>query len=569
MPTSPIDSLLDTLGNIIVNQLCKPTITQYKESIEENRKTYNAYREDHGKKLAKLLTDHSITWDKPTIREFTSSSKTTIANTDNPAPSPWAILDRLTNLITTTNTKQKQDLDKWEAAITELTEKNDAFNAIHDAVEQSFSDPYFLSTIQQLLARPHSQYHEPHWEYMQLVHHLWWDNSSPLSDIPTTKSQYMPHPVIVDWLLQKISNLPAKHGVPLAKIPNLPAKHGVPLAWIAQKLADDTNMYRALKFFYDQKQYLGYTVVIGISHPELKRQDIDTALFTSKIFFPNHTAGTNNPRKFGNITYDQYTFAYACIANEYSQDKGLPNEDVLLFDYNQSHKAFFIVVCDGVSQSCFSNLAATSVAQMLHRGWSMALEDTEPDIGAVPKHIYAALYAAKYDTADSVVKKLTDTKETQSLSAMMQKVLTDVYYESGSQSTFACVFSIGTVLYWAWMGNTTIVVQGNHDKTILGYDRFSSDSARFSSHSARGTRGTLNIERFDSFLTDNDTWRIIVHSDALEEYEDRQKNLYEQEFRRPTNRPLNIDDAKLYPCIKRDDTTIIELFYSKDNSSNS
>jgi hypothetical protein len=205
---------------------------------------------------------------------------------------------------------------------------------------------------------------------------------------------------------------------------------------------------------------------------------------------------------------------------------------------------------------------------MLHRSWSTVLNDAESDLDAVTKHIYAALYAAKYDTADSVVEKLTDTKNTQSLSAMMQKVLTDVYHESGSQSTFACVFSIGTVLYCAWMGNTTIIVQGNCENAILDYDGFRSDSARFSSHSARGTRGTLNIERFDSFLTKNDTWRIIVHSDALEEYEDREKNLYKKELCKPTNRPLNIDDAMLYPCIKRDDTTIIELFYSKDNSSN-
>lgn len=560
MPTSPIDSLLDTLGNIIVNQLCKPAITQYKESIEGNRKTYNAYREDHGKKLAKLLTDHSITWDKPTIREFTPSNEKTIANADNTALSPWAILDRLTNLITTTNTKQKQDLDKWDAAIKELTNETKKFNDIHDAVQRSFDNSDFLSSIQWLLVRDPNQVlpdpnhdQEPRWDYMQLTHDLWWKDTIQPRDIPTDKF-HMPHPNIIDWLLQKSHNLPAKDVIPLA--------------WIAQKLADDTDMYCALEFFYAQKQHLGYTPVIGISHPELKRQDLDTALFTSKIFFPNHTAGTNNSRKFGNITYDQYTFAYACIANEYSQDKGFPNEDVLLFDYNQSHEAFFIVVCDGVSQSCFSNLAATSVAQMLHRGWSMALEDTKPDLDTVTKLIYAALYAAKYDTADSVVKKLTDTKDTQSLSAMMQKVLTDVYYESGSQSTFACVFSIGTVLYCAWMGNTTIIVQGNHDKPRLDYDRFSSDSARFSSHSARGTRGSLIIEHFPTFLSNNNTWRIIVHSDALEEYEDRQEELYMQELCKPTNRPLNIDDAKLYPCIKRDDTTIIELFYSKDNSNN-
>lgn len=558
MPTSSTDSLLDKLG-IIFNKLCEQAKTQYETSIKNKQNTYNECRENHGQELAELLKTRSIKWEKPTIPEipeFTPSNEKTIANADNPAPSRWAILDRLSNLITTTNAKQKQELAEWDAAITELTKKNETFNDIHDAVKQSFDDPYFLSTIQRLFVPTPNQYQEPDWEYMQLVHHLWWDNSSPSSGIPTTKSQYMPHPAIVDWLLQKFSNLPAKHGVPLA--------------WLAQTLDDDTDMYRALEFFDAQKQHLGYTGELASSHPELKRQDLDTALFTSEIFFPNHEVSKNNPRKFGNITYesDQYTFAYACIANEYSQDKGFPNEDVLLFDYDASHKAFFIVVCDGVSQSCFSNLAAKSVAQMLHRSWSMTLKDTELNIDAVTKRIYAALYAAKYDTADSVVKKLTDDKETQSLSAMMQKVLTDVYNESGSQSTFACVFSIGKVLYCAWMGNTTIIVRGNRDKTILNYDRFSSDSARFSSHSARGTRGTLNIERFDSFLTENNTWRIIVHSDALEEYEDRQKKLYKQEFRKPTNRPLNIDDAKLYPCIKRDDTTIIELFYSKDNSSN-
>ncbi len=558
MPTSLTDSLLDKLGTI-VNQLYTCATTQYQASIEKKQNTYNEYRENYGKVLAELLETHSISWEKPTVSEFTPSNKTTIANADNPAPSRWAILDRFSNLITTTDAKQKQDLVEWDATITELTNKTKDLNDIHDAVKQSFDDPYFLSTIQRLLVPTPNQYQEPDWEYMQLVHHLWWDNSSPLSDIPTTKSQYMPHPAIIDWLLQKISNLPTKHGVPLA--------------WIAQKLADDTNMYRALEFFYDQKPHLNYNGELDSSNLVGQPQDFDTALFTSEIFFPNHTAGTNNPRKFGNKTYDQYTFAYACVANEYSQDKGLSNEDILLFDYNQSHKAFFIVVCDGVSQSCFSNLAATSVAQMLHRSWSTVLNDAESDLDAVTKRIYAALYAAKYDTADSVVKKLTDTKDTQSLSAMMQKVLTDVYYESGSQSTFACVFSIGTVLYCAWMGNTTIIVQQEVDgdspiKTLLNYDRFSSDSARFSSHSARGTRGTLNIEHFPTFLSSNNTWRIIVHSDALEEYEDREENLYKQELRKPTNRPLNIDDAMLYPCIKRDDTTIIELFYSKENSSN-
>jgi hypothetical protein len=553
MPTSLTDSLLDKLGTI-VNQLYTCATTQYQASIEKKQNTYNDYRENHGKKLARLLETHSISWEKPTIPDFAPNNMAHVANTSLKNSSPWAILDRLSNLVTTTNAKQKQDLVEWDAAITELTDETKGLNAIHDAVEQSFKVPYFMNTIQRLLVPTPNQYQEPDWEYMQLVHHLWRDNSSPSSDIPTTKSQYMPHPAIIDWLLQKI--------------PNLPAKHGVPLAWIAQKLADDTDIYRSLEFFYDQKQHLGYTGELDSSNLVRQPQDFDTALFTSEIFFPNHTASTNNSRKFGNITYDQHTFAYACIANEYSQDKGFPNEDVLLFDYNQSHEAFFIVVCDGVSQSCFSNLAATSVAQMLHRGWSMALEDTEPDPDAVTKRIYAALYAAKYDTADSVVEKLTDTKDTQSLSAMMQKVLTDVYYESGSQSMFACVFSIGTVLYCAWMGNTTIVVQGNHDKTLLDYDRFSSDSARFSSHSARGTRGTLNIEHFPTFLSSNNTWRIIVHSDALEEYEDREEKLYNQELRKPTNRPLNIDDAKLYPCIKRDDTTIIELFYSKDNSNN-
>lgn len=562
MSTSTIDTLLNQLETI-VNKLCTRATTQYQARTKEMQNTYTDCRENYGTELAKLLTDHSISWKKPTIPaipEFPPSNKTTIANTDNPAPSRWAILDRFSNRITTTNADQKQNLNAWDAAIAKLTEENNAFNQIHDAVKQSFIDPEFLSTIQLLLVPTPNQYQEPDWEYMQLVHHLWWDNSSPLSDIPTTKSQYMPHPAIIDWLLQ------------IQKNPNLPAKHGIPLAWLAQKLDDDTDMYLALKFFYDYKQQLSYTPVIGISHPELKLQDFDTALSTSEIFFPYREAGPNNSRKFGNITYDQYTFAYACIANEYSQDKGFPNEDVLLFDYNQLHEAFFIVVCDGVSQSCFSNLAAKSVAQMLHRSWSIVLNDTEPDIDAVKKRIYAALYAAKYDTADSVIKKL-EAKDTQSLSATMQKVLTNLYHESGSQSTFACVFSIGTVLYYAWMGNTTIIVQQEGDgdspiKTILNYDRFSSDSARFSSHSARGTRGTLIIEHFPTFLSSNNTWRIIVHSDALEEYEDREKNLYNQELCKPTNRPLNIDDAMLYPCIKRDDTTIIELFYTKENSSN-
>ena len=71
------------------------------------------------------------------------------------------------------------------------------------------------------------------------------------------------------------------------------------------------------------------------------------------------------------------------------------------------------------------------------------------------------------------------------------------------------------------------------------------------------------MQVFDDFLTANTKWRIVIHSDALEEYPDREETLYTAPLERPHGRPLNADDVKLEQCIRIDDTTIVELFYER------
>ena len=123
-------------------------------------------------------------------------------------------------------------------------------------------------------------------------------------------------------------------------------------------------------------------------------------------------------------------------------------------------------------------------------------------------------------------------------------------------------------VYAIWMGNTAIIIQGDTQGIVLNYDdeRFQNDSIRFSSNAVNGLRGECNIQIFEHFLAQNTTWRIVIHSDALEEYPDREETLYTAPLERPNGRPLNADDVKLEQCVRIDDTTIVELFYARPSS---
>jgi hypothetical protein len=121
------------------------------------------------------------------------------------------------------------------------------------------------------------------------------------------------------------------------------------------------------------------------------------------------------------------------------------------------------------------------------------------------------------------------------------------------------------------MGNSRIFIEGSVSGKVVPQDdaRFSDDKSRFGSAAPMGTYGTLHIQQFDTrngtdpdFLSINDKWRIVMHSDALEVYEEPD-HLYNAPLQPPSLFPVNIDADLLEKCIDHDDTTIIEIYFER------
>jgi hypothetical protein len=276
-------------------------------------------------------------------------------------------------------------------------------------------------------------------------------------------------------------------------------------------------------------------------------------------------------RGFGNKRADDnnnYSFAYIYFPTEYAQEKGFSSEDTLLFDLVNND--FFIIVSDGVSKACFSDVASQAVSQMIHMAWRSIKKEFFTFTDGLHRDeltqvIQFALQAAKCETIYRVNELFNTPPE--GYSDNMLSILQKVNAQGGSQSTFSCVFSYKKTVYCIWMGNSAISLKGDIDGEKLSFadPRFEHDEDRFSSTAPDGMRGTLNIEIYPDFLTHNTEWRACIHSDAFEEYENRHETIYKSNLARPKGRPMGINDEALIPCIKTDDTTFIEVYYGTND----
>lgn len=400
-----------------------------------------------------------------------------------------------------------------------------------------FADPYFVASLHTFLNPPTT----PDMLLWQLM------SEQPPRYLPDgTFTISLPHPALLHWALRQ---------------PQL-GPHAYILAWYAAPQDSHTNDY------IDVLTHVFAPTTIR--HP----QTVEYAQWPSQVFnatiwrpikLPSSTLITaqnerQRTRKFGNLSTHQYTFAYGFIPNEYSQEHGYESEDALLFEVDGQD--FIIIVCDGVSQSAMGGVGARSVTQMLHVAW----QDLKQSVGQYDEvflnnTIKRALYTAKIDANAKVSSQLYSDEFKASISDLVWSVLDSLYQIGGTQSTLSCVFRIGSVLYAISMGNSGILIQGQQSGTILHPDdqRFQSDGIRFSSGERNGIRGEPFISIYPTFLAENPSWRVVVHSDALAEYKGRE-SLYQRALQKPVNRPLNLDDDILAACIAVDDTTIIELF---------
>lgn len=399
---------------------------------------------------------------------------------------------------------------------------------------------------------------EQHDEFsvFQMLHDIYNDRVLPIADDPSVQVQ-LPHPAVATWFIKNYASTSAHISI---------------LAWGAENHTDNTHdtYHRVLDFLKRLD-----------SQPKVIRQvDTKPEAYTLKgfphvikdVIRPSSLLKTERQRKqyFGQLNKDQYTFAYVFAPNEYSQKNSYNNEDALLFDIVQND--FFVAVCDGVSQSCLGDIAARNVADALYRAWLLLIHGNR-SLDELETVFRTSLKAAKIRSEYDIAQFLKSPP--QDFSSTTIDILRNLNNTGGSQTVFACTFSLRESVYAVWMGNSAITIIGNHQNTVLAYDdpRFQNDSHRFSSQAENGLRGNLNIVSFPKFLKHNTTWRVVIHSDAIEEYPNREElyhhPLYHPDGKPnfPDGRPLNADDNHLMDCIQVDDTTLIELFHSTSTSN--
>jgi hypothetical protein len=361
----------------------------------------------------------------------------------------------------------------------------------------------------------------------------------------TQNNLFRPDPHLIQWVLQ--THYQHIHSLDVVKI----------LALFCTPVTYDKNLDAFFEYVVTleaNKKYL----------PKINGLTTEKSFDRERTYYEiGTTYSSSNPssaqKYFDVIKMQNYIFNYAFIPNTTNQSSNSRGEDTLFFAEYQ--KEIIAIVCDGVSQSCFGDIAAKNVAHALYQEWAKLVSQqllSRDNIKArTNEFIQTALFTAGYATASEVQAKLDNMPN-----STIKELLIDANNNSGSQSTFAFCFTFEQSIIFAWMGNTRIMFRGNElDQQINDTDsRFSNDKIRFSSHidilqKSGGMRGEPHIEVID--LKNCSNWKVIIHSDALEE----SKTLfYQQPTSYNANGNLSYENI-CWDASEQDDTTLLEIFY--------
>lgn len=237
------------------------------------------------------------------------------------------------------------------------------------------------------------------------------------------------------------------------------------------------------------------------------------------------------------------------------------NEDAMLVDMQSNE--LFCVIADGVSSTPMSNIAAAYVCQHIHVEWKLSMHYHEFDehnlYTKTQQLIREALYQAKYHVNETVQNIIHDRPKN-NISTALQANLD----EKGSHATFALVFTMGSYVVCAWMGNTRIICQSDFKGSIIHPNdaRFTDDMHRFSSHddtvpNSGGMRGMLFIQIID--MRQVPSWRIIVISDGLDDH--KQHIISHSHVQPQESLHSIIDDAA-----QHDDCSLIDITYTQKDT---
>jgi hypothetical protein len=491
---------------------------------------------------------------------------------------PFTFINNVINLLQRKSINIDASIRSLNAEITPIQKKITLLETLQKNLCSDIQDNYFKASLQQFIVPT------PAAEYcvFALLHPQWNPNSDNI-DFPRLGREsvhvYIPHSDILHWCI--------------ANLPQLPQQYTYLIMWFSALINQPENQqHRA--FLNQLKQFItNFVITVDVTHlpfseigsviDQYKFNDLRLLIgddagdekkdYVTLVATPsphveqrlrNKPFGRSGPQKYPDGAIE-FTYTYIYHPNEYARDNAYESEDTLLFTIE--HDDFFVVVSDGVSQACFSDIASRTVAQMLYVAWKFLQKRLFPIENRL-EVVRTALQAAKLSTAYHVQHRLDNPPD--GYSSTIMSILRNLNKEGGSQSTFSCVFSFEKSIYCIWMGNSAIRIEGDNDAIVLDFldERFKRDNERFSSTALDGMRGNLQHEIFPNFLTHYQKWRVGIHSDALDEYPDRATTLYQHPLQQPDGRPFAANDEFIFNnCIPVDDTTFIELYGRQDITS--
>lgn len=176
-----------------------------------------------------------------------------------------------------------------------------------------------------------------------------------------------------------------------------------------------------------------------------------------------------------------------------------PNQDYLTFTFDKNKLAF--VICDGVSQSFFSDIASKMLGDyLIDTLWELEFNELSTASLKIQKKLQTLPKA--------VEEKITKIKFPDTMPYMLKEVL-EKQRKIGSESTFAGGIidkSQGKFLC-TWMGDTRIKIWNNSSEISSGFDHNSKE--RWSSK--KGAIGNIHF-----FIEETDKIEnILAFSDGL------------------------------------------------------
>lgn len=239
----------------------------------------------------------------------------------------------------------------------------------------------------------------------------------------------------------------------------------------------------------------------------------------------------------------------------------LPNEDYLAFRYDE--ECLVVVLCDGVGQSFFGDLAARFLGDKLLE-WLWALKpDDIPDNDKGGAKLAEKLFNDLHAWTTPATELVKDHPLPKDRATSLRRIALERKRDDGSASVFACArldFSAEkTSCLGFWLGNTRLRFWGARDKALS----LASDNTVH--HEQWSTaKGPLNSDVVHHIvlpsLAKRKVQRLTLHTDGVHQFEDELSGL--------TLARLKEILRELKEDVASDDVSLLDVVLKKTSEGN-